>query len=170
MKNCRDPTKNTLLFDVRSLGKSAAFILFLPLFACAEAHSEQSPYDIWSGRYVYDSDGGRTVGGSAITATYTLSIRPANQPSNCELSVDGFQTNQHIICSLEGTKDHIRIAFKSFGDGRLVNAFSISEFQSGEPLFDLEWAKGRLLTRWIGLLGESRPKERRAGSYFVRMN
>ncbi len=108
--------------------------------------SDLTPVSGWTGRYTYDYDGGRTAGGSTEIVSYTLTIGP----STCRLDASGFQTDETILCTTRSGAGKVDVLFKSYGDGGTTDRYGNPVYSVGDPLFALEQAGGRLLTRWKG--------------------
>lgn len=117
----------------------------------------------WTGRYTYEYDGGKTVGGSAVIVGYTLTIGP----STCRLDASGFQTDETILCTTRPAGSTIDVLFRSYGDGATTDRYGNPVYSVGDPLFALERRDGRLLTRWKGYaLPDEKPRP--PGVFFRR--
>lgn len=107
--------------------------------ACAAANSD-SP---WSGEYLYEAYGGQTFGGSPITIQMTLALKRNGSMESCLLSADGFQRLDRIICTTSDKDSQLEVKFKSYADGRTVNAIDLEIYKVGETLFTLEKVKAK---------------------------
>jgi hypothetical protein len=112
--------------------------------------------------YVYYSEQGRTAGGSAIGTGYTLTIGDGRD--NCTLSVQGFQVDEVILCSLEAEAGQADIQFVSYEDGAVKNPYGVQLYEPGEVLFSLEKSDPRLVTIWGSLTPDEEAAE--TGTYF----
>ena len=113
-------------------------LVFLTV-ACA-ADSSASP---WNGEYVYEAYGGHTFGGSPITIRMTLTIKKNGSDESCLLRADGFQRLDRIVCATSKQDNKLEVKFKSYTDGRSVNAIDIAIYKVGEVLFILEKVEGK---------------------------
>lgn len=104
----------------------------------------------WAGTYEYAADSGRTAGSSAVVVVHTLRLAPAaGRP--CRLTSAGFQTDTTILCDVTGSAQEITVAFRSYGDGRAVNAYGVAVYRPGQPLLRLRRLDRRLETEMLGL-------------------
>jgi len=117
-----------------------ASIASILIVGCASPALSES----WAGRYVYEHDAGRTVGGTGIVTTYVLTL----SRGRCRLRASGFQTDETIVCTPKVGRGEIDILFRSYDDGRTVNRYGVPVYLPLEPLVSLRRADGRLITRW----------------------
>ncbi|WP_156653222.1 DUF5991 domain-containing protein [Methylobacterium sp. Leaf111] len=122
----------------------------------------------WAGRYLYEHDGGRTVGGSPIVVTYDLDIAPGRGNRDCLLRIEGFQTDETIVCKASGTDERLSVAFHTFGDGRTVNAYGTRLYEVGTNLFEMRRGGDAVLTQWRALNPSGAGSAAPAGTYFTR--
>ncbi|MCJ2081238.1 DUF5991 domain-containing protein [Methylobacterium sp. J-090] len=108
------------------------------------------PARSWAGTYVFEHSAGRTAGGSPIVVAYRLDLVPGRGTRDCLLRVEGFQTNETIVCKLRGDANSVSVDFHTYGDGRIVNAYGTKRYDVGAPLFSME-RSGALVTRWQAL-------------------
>lgn len=142
------------------------FVL-LALGSASQALAPNAP-TAWAGSYLYEYDGGRTVGGSPIIVTYRLDIAPGRGNRGCMLRVEGFQTDETLVCKLSGTDDSVAVAFHTYGDGRIVNAYGTRLYDVGAPLFEMRRHADAILTRWHSLNPSGAGSAAPAGAYFAR--
>jgi len=122
----------------------AAFFCTLCLCACAWAQAG------WDGRYTYGATYGKTAGGSPVVMDYALKIAGGS----CRFSMDGFQTQEELLCSVSGNADKITLLFKSYADGEVLNSHGVAVYKPGQPLFALERKGGKdLWTTWLDMEG-----------------
>lgn len=110
----------------------------------------------WDGEYTYNAFGGHTGGGSPITMKMTL-IKQSRVDKSCLLHVVGFQRLETIICTTTDHGNKLEIKFKSYDDGRIVNAIDVSVYKVGDTLFVLERSeakdmKPRYMPRWVSYM------------------
>jgi hypothetical protein len=127
---------------------------FWIISACAENTS-------WNGSYIYEASLGDTVGGDAAVVTYKLTV----SPNKCEVSIEGFQTSESIICKTKEADHTLDINFQSYSDGSIKNKYGINVYKVGSLLLQLK-RTDNLITTW----GELLPDEKLAkmGSYFIK--
>lgn len=119
----------------------------------------------WTGTYAYNEPLGRdAVGqGMSIFVDHRLTLG-ANA---CRLTALGYQTNTAIRCTAKAAGDRLDIAFVSFGDGKVTNAYGVKLYDVGQTLFSLKRQGGGVMTTWgayrPGLEGHEKP-----GVYFKR--
>jgi hypothetical protein len=102
---------------------------------------------------------------------YRLVVDDGKAGGSAQLKMQGFQTDQTIVCDVEPTDDRIVVKFRSYANGKVVNEFGVAEYRPGEPLLTL--ARGRdsqkdsITTEWQGLQG---PREDvpRIGVFFQK--
>lgn len=124
---------------------------------------------IWSGGYTYTYDGGRTAGGSAILVEYRLGIAADPKGKACRLDIEGFQTNQTLLCRLSGSESDATVRFESYGDGSTVNAHGVKEYEVGEGLIALRrTSDGRIVTDWLKISPDDTDKFEQPGVFFLR--
>ena len=131
----------------------AAMAVSACLFAMSAAFATPASAPPWAGTYTFAHDAGRTTGGSAIVVVYRLDIVPGQGNRDCLLRIEGFQTNETIVCKLRGDARSVSVDFNTYGDGRIVNAYGTKLYEIGAPLFSLE-RSGALVTRWQALTPE----------------
>lgn len=98
----------------------------------------------WNGRYLYEFDGGRNAADTGVVVTYTLVLAP----SRCRLTAEGYQTDETIDCDARPSPAGLDILFKSYGDGRTVDARGNAVYQVGQKLFVLQRSGAQFLTDW----------------------
>jgi hypothetical protein len=102
---------------------------------------------------------------------YRLVVDDGKAGGSAQLTVQGFQTDQTIVCDVEPTDDRIVVKFRSYANGKVVNEFGVAEYRPGEPLLTLargrDSQKGSITTEWQGL---SPPREDvpRIGVFFQK--
>ena len=127
---------------------------FWIISACAENAS-------WNGTYVYEATLGDTVGGDSAVVTYTVTIAP----NKCELSIEGFQTSDSLICKAKDMDNKLSVNFQSYADGSIKNKYGVAIYKVGDLLFQLNRTKD-LITTWGALLPDE--KLAKVGHYFIK--
>lgn len=127
---------------------------FWIISACAENLS-------WNGSYIYEAALGDTIGGDSAVITYTLVVAS----NKCEITIEGFQTSESIICKTKELENKLDVNFQSYSDGSVKNKYGISLYKVGGLLFRLN-RTDNLTTTW----GELLPDEKLAkeGHYFIK--
>lgn len=125
---------------------SAFFVLFL--FGCINQASAEK----WDGEYTFDTELGKTVGGSSILMVYTIFIG-SGEKQTCKIAVDGFQTMQRLTCNMESSGESATLSFKGFENGSLLNDYGIEVYNENEALlvFSYEQNSDTLFTEWKSL-------------------
>jgi hypothetical protein len=138
------------------------------LFCCA-ANAQKE----WLGGYVYDEDGGKTAGGTAIFISHQIDVVESDDGLVVTIQSNGYQTSRDLIgtAKVEGAK--LLVYFDSYGEN---NTFE--PYEKGDLLFTLErrTVKGKteILTYW-GKFQPVVPKNEKTGKndkagkvYFVK--
>jgi hypothetical protein len=100
----------------------------------------------WDGTYVYEQGLGKGAGGISLFVTHTLTI----DGSQCRLTAEGYQTDEHIRCKATPDGDKLGVAFGSFRDGAMLNRFGVREYTANQPLFTLTRKGNAIATTWQG--------------------
>lgn len=118
----------------------------------------------WEGEYRYQSQLGKTFGGSPIVIDMNLHI---NADDSCSLVINGYQISEKIICKAVSDPRGKQITFVSYDSGKIENEYGVQQYQVGEALFSLERSQGRVLTIWQALKPNN--VEKSMGSFFVKV-
>jgi Family of unknown function (DUF5991) len=133
-------------------------------FAPAAAADE---LDAWVGEYVFEEDGGRTAGGSAIYVVHQLNVTREGDALKARLESNGYQTYAAFECEARVAAGRLKLFFVRHAD---ENVFLRGDYRAGDLLLTLARAaatrRPRLLTYW----GKFRPQFRRPrqGRVFFR--
>ena len=150
---------------IRILSNVFVFILTASLPPTVHA-AKQS----WSGRYIYEANYGRTAGGTAVTARYTIVI-DGKAPGKAILTVDGYQSDETLICDTRADANTMTLSFRSYEDGNATNVYGVAVYKPGTALLRLERREGNarssIVTHWLELTGLD-GKKPAAGVYFRR--
>src|SRR3978361_566013 len=109
---------------------AAGILIVASLFAGASAQT-RSFLDQWKGSYVYEHSSGKSKSGTGIVVTYKVEVRPANNDAPAIVSIEGYQTDETIICNVEASESAISFFFKSYEDGGVKNAFGVARYMPG---------------------------------------
>lgn len=131
------------------------------------AAAQEGAAKAWQGRYRYEHVAGRTAGGSGIAVTYDLALGPASARGGCVLTMQGFQTDERILCQTRAEGERLTVAFHRYPDGRTVNRYGVAVYKPGEALFTLVPEGAGLTTRWQRLKPDGAGVAE-SGTYFAR--
>lgn len=122
---------------------------------CNAQNDQPGKKNAWDGVYTFFASGGKTVGGSPIMLSMKLTIDSQHSDKGCRLNADGFQTYHRFICTYSVDKNQLRVAFKSYDNGKTVNEIGVTVYNVGQTLFTLEKEdansankSARYLARW----------------------
>lgn len=136
-----------------TLAQRASMLAAIGMLSTTAACQAATPMR-WGTHYAYSYKGGANAAGTGVVVDYDLSLGP----QRCVFTAEGYQTDETILCVAHPSADKMRITFKSYGDGKVVDARGNSVYSAGDTLFDLERRGGRLVTRWEGYpLPDDRP-------------
>jgi hypothetical protein len=109
----------------------------------------------WYGSYVFDGAAGHTVGGSPIAYHYSLMLRRAPAGPTCALHLEGYQQDEMLRCTVHGDRNVLAVAFASYANGALANAYGVRVFQPDALLFRLtrpgSAESAGVMTAWLAL-------------------
>lgn len=123
----------------------------------------------WGGVYVYEGAFGRSAGGTPILVRYEIHFD--DRDGTCHIAIEGFQTEEELLCEGLVVGNGLTLRFRSYGDGSMANRHGVALYRPGAPLLELRRAgKGGadgIETRWVGLrtLDGKAPEP---GRYFMR--
>jgi hypothetical protein len=119
-----------------------------------QPRNPQAPVS-WAGQWEYTAPPANSAGGSPISMQYRLVVDDGKAGGSAQLKMQGFQTDQTIVCDVEPTDDRIVVKFRSYANGKVVNEFGVAEYRQGEPLLTLsrgrDSQKDSITTEWQGL-------------------
>lgn len=69
----------------------------------------------------------------------------------CEITANGFQTQESIKCSAVEKDGRLLINYRSYHDGSTKNAYGVSVYKNEESLLSIERDDQKLLTRWSAM-------------------
>jgi hypothetical protein len=104
----------------------------------------------WIGSYSYQYVMGHSSGAPAPAWIFNLTVRP---DGSCELTWQGYQKDDDIICKASGKSEDLEIYYVSFADGGATNPSGYEAYKQGEKLLELKATKsgGKIWTRWGAL-------------------
>lgn len=118
----------------------------------------------WAGTYVFEEDGGRNAGGTAIFITHELNVMETDDGLRATIQSNGYQTSKDLICTAKAAGNKLSIYFESYGENNMFESYS-----PGDLLLTLEkrTAKGKtqLLTFW-GKFEPVIPEKPQSGKVF----
>lgn len=136
----------------------ALFCVFVMLYV-AGCQSE----DVWKGSYLYEDELGVNAPGTPMIVDYQLTVGA----SVCLLDINGYQTEEHILCSSSISSNRLDVQFQSYSDGGMTNIFGVERFGVGEVLFRFEKNGKVLRTTWEGLKPDG--VQEKTDVYFSRL-
>jgi hypothetical protein len=113
----------------------------------------------WQGSYIYEADLGDNVAEQSIIVEYVLEI----DDSSCQISIQGYQVFETILCDTQDDKKILSILFKSYEGGSVKNAYGIEVYQAGQRLF---WLDKELVTHWDAMVPDESVVK--PGKYFLK--
>ncbi|HVE57186.1 MAG TPA: DUF5991 domain-containing protein [Pyrinomonadaceae bacterium] len=136
----------------------SVFILLLSLTATAQKE--------WLGTYVFEEDGGKTAGGTAIFIEHRIDINESDDGLLAAIESDGYQTARELVGTtrIEGGK--LLIFFNSYGENNILEPY-----KKGDLLLTLErrteQGKTEILTYW-GKFQPVVPKNEKTGKVYFQ--
>ena len=139
------------------------FILLGLLFFSLHAQAQGD----WIGSYLFEEDGGKNAGGSAVFITHELNVFDGGDGLAATLESNGYQTSTNLICMARTAGAKLMVYFQSYGEDNMFEPYA-----AGDLLFTLERKveKGKTitLTHW-GKFTPAIPKNAKTGKvYFER--
>lgn len=118
----------------------------------------------WKGSYVFDENGGKTAGGSAILISHELNILDGGDGLVATLQSNGYQTSTDLICTAKSSGQKLMIYFQGYGENNMFEPYN-----PGDLLLTLERKveKGKpvVLTYW-GKFTPAIPKNEKSGKVY----
>lgn len=131
---------------------SAAAALMLLMLAVANAQSS------WAGPYVYEENGGKTAGGTAIFIMHELTVMDGGDGLTATIQANGYQTSKDLMCTARVEGQKLLIFFESYGENNIFEPYA-----KGDLLLTLERKKIKgkdvVVTNWgkYTSIAEERP-------------
>ena len=123
--------------------KTIAFVL---LALCHGAWALEA----WDGTYVWQARYGQSKGGSPLVLDYRISLAGPQ----CRIALDGYQTEETLLCTATADRSTLTLRFASHANGALTNAYGVAVYQPGQALLRLQRLDAKTLrTTWLGLTG-----------------
>ncbi len=118
----------------------SAFFILLFCFA-ANAQKE------WLGSFVFDEDGGKNAGGTAIFVSHQIDIVESDDGLLATIQSNGYQTSKDLICTTKIEGSRLFVYFDSYGENNVFEPY-----EKGDLLLTLERKtvknKTEILTFW----------------------
>lgn len=132
--------------DKTSLCKAAALVWFA---STGSGYAGALPQQ-WIGNYSCQYVMGHAPGAPAPVWVFNLTVK---EDESCELTWQGYQKDDDILCKVSGDSKGLKIHFISFADGRVVNSSGNQVYKSGEKLMELKPIVGdrKIWTKWWAL-------------------
>jgi len=104
----------------------------------------------WVGSYSYQYVMGHAAGEPAPAWDFSLTVKA---DGSCELTWQGYQKDDNIICKASGENSYLRIYYISFADGTTSDPLRQQAYESGAELVEFKSIKkqGALWTKWGAL-------------------
>ena len=115
----------------------------------------------WNGVYKYDAMLGENVAEDKIIIEYELVLKDGD----CKLSVQGYQTDETLLCTVEEHGVDLNIKFNSYADGSTENIYGVAIYPPNSTLFQLTSTPDSLITTWGSLLPDD---SHSSGKYFIK--
>lgn len=136
-------------------GKLTQSFLLVGFLVLPAANAEPD----WQGEYTYEADLGENLAEQSIIVEYVLEI----DGSSCQLSIQGYQVFEIILCDVRSNKKTLSILFRSYEDGSVKNAYGVEIYKAGQRLF---WLDNELVTHWDALVPDE--SVAKPGKYFLK--
>ena len=118
-------------------------VLCVLLFVAALTSAQNG----WAGSYLFEEDGGRNAGGTAIFITHELNVMETDDGLRATIQSNGYQTSKDLNCTAKVVGNKLEIYFESYGESNMFETYS-----QGDLLLTLEKrtvkGKSQLLTFW----------------------
>jgi hypothetical protein len=104
----------------------------------------------WAGSYSYQYVMGHASDAPAPAWVFNLIVK---SDASCELTWQGYQKDDDIICRASSQGDGLQINFVSFADGGTSDPSGSHSYTPGEKLIEIKPGNlgGRLWTKWWAL-------------------
>ena len=127
----------------------AAVMICLLTAVAGSCYAEVVPTR-WIGSYSYQYVMGHSVGEPAPAWDFSLTVR---EDGSCELTWQGYQKDDDILCKASGENGYLRIYYVSFADGTTSDPSGQQAYKPGAKLVQLKSIKNNsvLWTKWGAL-------------------
>lgn len=115
----------------------------------------------WNGVYKYTAILGENAADDKVIIEYELVLNEAD----CKLTVQGYQTNETLLCTIEKDGVNLTIRFKSYVDGSTENIYGVAVYTPHSILFQLTSTPDTLVTIWGTLTPDDNYS---SGKYFTK--
>lgn len=142
------------------------FYFLLAFVWSSHSYAGDRVSEFWAGYFEYSNS--FWDGSQSVITNLRLKISPYG---GCEISREGFQSDDTIICSVKEAAhgDEIGIRFVSYANGDVKNEYGVQPYRKMAPLFYLKKSGvSGVVTVW----GRSYkpPKVKVAGEYFEKVS
>jgi hypothetical protein len=148
---------------MKNLSKIFVSSVLILLF-CLAANAQKE----WLGSYIFEEDGGKNAGGSAIFVAHRIDINESDDGLLAMIQSNGYQTSKDLICTTKIDGAKLLIYFDSYGENNLFEPY-----EKGDLLLTLErkTVKGKteILTFW-GKFQPVVPKNEKTGKVYFQQS
>lgn len=158
------------VFEMKITARITTGFIFLVILDAVNGGAFSAPelYSDWGGRYSYREDEGSASADASMSVEYTLRISHGKKDS-CALTAIGYQSNEHIICSIDGNGQQIEVKFISYTNGKIVNKYDVAQYKPNQILFELKRSGTGLVTTWRAFATNMEQGQNMSSSYFKKM-
>lgn len=130
---------------------------------CLVASAQQE----WLGSYVFDEDGGKTAGGTAIFISHRINVVESDDGLIAMIESNGYQTSKDLVCTTKTAGGKLLIYFDSYGENNVFEPY-----EKGDLLLTLERRPDKkspeILTFW-GKFQPIVPKNEKTGKVYFQL-
>jgi len=146
---------------MKSFSKIFVSILFITLLTFA-ANAQKE----WLGSYIFDEDGGKTAGGTAIFVSHQIDVVETDDGLVATIQSNGYQTSKDLTCTTKIQGGKLLLYFQNYGENNVFEPY-----EEGDLLLTLERksvkGKTEILTFW-GKFTPIVPKNEKTGKVYFR--
>ncbi|HKX83171.1 MAG TPA: DUF5991 domain-containing protein, partial [Pyrinomonadaceae bacterium] len=78
----------------------------------------------WEGNYVFEENGGKTAGGTAIFITHELNVMDGGDGLTASIQANGYQTSKELLCTAKADGTKLMIYFESYGENNVFESYA----------------------------------------------
>ncbi len=116
-------------------------------FSSAEAIMPDTNVTNWLGTYECHQTLGENVSGVVASSEYIITV----DPNHCEIHIQGFQIDEHLICQSDISVNQLTLTFESYSDGSKYNKYGVAVYHQTETLLELTKHDHQTTTHWHAL-------------------
>jgi len=135
-------------------------ILYAAIFFSVSVMLACAKNIVFNGVYIFDAVLGGTVGGDTVLISYELTVND----QKCEITIEGFQITEKLICKAQQSGALLKVYFRSYDTGAIENKYGVQVYKVDGLLLTLD-KNAELTTIWGDLIPDE--KFERMGKYFV---